>query len=219
MCGHFAINYMRLKNLVEKYGLEHIPPEELDKLFSTQDFFPARGESQSKVPVILEDNGVRKINLFRWDIIPSWWNKPLKEKKFSTFNARYETLTEKASYKSAWKKGQRCIIPATSFFEWPDKKLAPKDQKRVEKRIQLLDQEIFSFAALWDICTLPGNDQIFSCTLITIEANETLLQIPHTRMPVILKDNDQDIWLSKTTSPDEAFKLLQQYPADQMQIL
>jgi putative SOS response-associated peptidase YedK len=36
---------------------------------------------------------------------------------FSTNNARSEELAAKATFKDPWKRGQRCIIPATSFDE------------------------------------------------------------------------------------------------------
>ena len=36
-----------------------------------------------------------------------------------TFNARSETVAEKPSFREAWKRVQRCIIPAEAIFE-PD---------------------------------------------------------------------------------------------------
>jgi putative SOS response-associated peptidase YedK len=35
----------------------------------------------------------------RWDLIPSWWSKPLKEMKLSTFNARAKTIAEKRFFR------------------------------------------------------------------------------------------------------------------------
>jgi len=146
MCGHFAINYMKLKNLIDRYGLEIMPPEDISDIFNDSNFYPSRGAAHTKVPVVFETPKGRKLDFFRWDIVPSWWKKPLKEKKFSTFNARSESISEKTSFKNAWNKNRRCIIPATSFFEWPDKRMISKDQKRIEHRIKLSDQEFFSIA-------------------------------------------------------------------------
>jgi len=218
MCGHFAINYMKLKNLIDRFGLEIMPPEDISDILNDGNFYPSRGDTHTRVPVILKTPMGRKLDLFRWDIVPSWWNKPLKEKKFSTFNARSETLVEKATFKTAWYKGRRCIIPVTAFFEWPDKKLISKDEKRVEHKITLSDQEFFSIAGIWDQCTLPGSESLSSCTIITVDANEKMQKIPHTRMPAILTPDEENVWLDQATSSNTALKLIQQYPADKMTI-
>lgn len=61
----------------------------------------------------------RALVKMRWDFIPGWWKKPLKEKKFTSFNARVETLREAPVFRTAWRRGQRqrCIVPM-NFFEW-----------------------------------------------------------------------------------------------------
>ncbi len=51
-----------------------------------------------------------------WGLIPSWWEKPLKELP-STFNARAETVAERPMFRGA-SKYRRCIIPASGFYEW-----------------------------------------------------------------------------------------------------
>jgi len=216
MCGHFAINYMKLKSLIDRYGLEIMPPEDISDIFNDSNFYPSRGATHTKVPVVFETPTGRKLDLFRWDIVPSWWKKPLKEKKFSTFNARSESISEKASFKNAWNKNHRCIIPATSFFEWPDKKLISQNEKRIEHRISLSDQEFFSIAGIWDQCTLPGSESLYSCTLITVDANEKMREIPHTRMPAILTPENENVWLDQSTPANAALELVQQYPADKM---
>ncbi|MEM1220788.1 MAG: SOS response-associated peptidase family protein [Bacteroidota bacterium] len=39
-----------------------------------------------------------------WSLIPSWWKKPLSEKKFTSFNAKCETLKDKPVFRGAYKK-------------------------------------------------------------------------------------------------------------------
>ena len=51
-----------------------------------------------------------------WGLVPSWWKKPLSEKKFSTFNAKSEDAAEKASFRSAWKK-RPCLVPMSGYYE------------------------------------------------------------------------------------------------------
>jgi putative SOS response-associated peptidase YedK len=52
----------------------------------------------------------------RWGLIPSWWKKTAKDMP-STFNARAESVAEKPTFRSAFKRN-RCIIPASGYFEW-----------------------------------------------------------------------------------------------------
>ena len=51
-----------------------------------------------------------------WALVPKWSKQP--KLKYSTFNARGETLTEKSTYRGAWRASQRCLIPASAYFEW-----------------------------------------------------------------------------------------------------
>ena len=37
-----------------------------------------------------------------------------------TFNARAETLTTRAAFRSAWQAGRRCLALADGYYEWRD---------------------------------------------------------------------------------------------------
>jgi putative SOS response-associated peptidase YedK len=50
-----------------------------------------------------------------WGLIPSWSQTPVL--KYSTVNCRSEEASGKPTFRDAWRKGQRCIIPALSFDE------------------------------------------------------------------------------------------------------
>lgn len=57
-----------------------------------------------------------------------------------------------------------------------------------------------------------------SCTIITTAANELLRPI-HERMPVILPQAAEAVWLDpKVQDPAQLLPLLQPYPADQMEL-
>ena len=47
------------------------------------------------------------------------------EAKFPTFNARVETMHEKKLWPALLNKGQRCLLPVDSFYEWPVKGQPP----------------------------------------------------------------------------------------------
>ena len=54
------------------------------------------------------------------------WDGSYKfEAKFPTFNARVETMHEKKLWPALLKKGQRCLLPVDSFYEWPVKGQPP----------------------------------------------------------------------------------------------
>jgi len=217
MCGHFALNYINLINLMKRYGISDEPDLDFASLLKEQGFYPSRGQSDSYVPAVVGRDNKRMLELFRWDIVPSWWKKSLSEKKFATYNARKESLKEKVSFRNAWKNNQRCIIPATEFFEWPDKRIMPPDMSRKEHKIGVTDQNIFSLAGIWDECKING-DPIRSCTIITTPPNDLIAGIPHTRMPAILFPQQEDAWLNRRVDSEDVYEYLKPYPADKMKI-
>ena len=46
-----------------------------------------------------------------------WWNKPLKELRLATFNARIERVTTKPFFREPFKH-RRCLIPVSGYYEW-----------------------------------------------------------------------------------------------------
>jgi putative SOS response-associated peptidase YedK len=219
MCGHFTIGAITLKKLFERYNLDQRQTElALDDKAVSGGFYPSRKTASNRIPVIVANSGRASLEILRWDLVPSWWKKSLDEKKYSSYNARSDSLLEKATFKGAWKKGQRCIIPATMFFEWPDKQLMPRGAQRREQKIEVTDVQIFSMAGIWDECVAGEHKGLRSCAIITTGANRLLASIPHTRMPVILPADKEKAWLDSKTSPEKAFDMLQKYPQEQMKI-
>jgi putative SOS response-associated peptidase YedK len=165
------------------------------------------------VPIVRLAKGEREGVMMRWGLIP-FFAKGVPP-KYSTINARIETVETAASYRGPWKRGQRCIQVAAGFYEWH---LAVDGQKR-PYFIQVSDQEVFGFAGLWDRSYAADGTAIESCVHITMPANPLMQDIHNTgknphRMPAILRKEDHEAWL--TGSLDDARAVLQQYPADSM---
>lgn len=136
------------------------------------------------VRVSPKDNQKEVVPLY-WGLLPSW----AKEKKMAAkmINARAETITEKPSFRSAF-KSRRCLIPADGFYEWK------KDGKIKQPfYIRRIDGKPFMFAGLWEYNN-KFDEPIESCTIITTSANEIMKPI-HERMPVILPEQHFDEWL------------------------
>jgi len=68
------------------------------------------------IDVVVEREGHR-LEVTRWGLIPFWWNKPLKELRLATFNARVETVTTKPFFREPFKR-RRCLAPMSGYYEW-----------------------------------------------------------------------------------------------------
>jgi putative SOS response-associated peptidase YedK len=55
------------------------------------------------IDTLLSTEGKRTLVPMRWGLIPFWWNKPLKETRLATFNARAETVATKPMFRDAFK--------------------------------------------------------------------------------------------------------------------
>lgn len=52
-----------------------------------------------------------------WSLVPQWWNKPLREKTWSSFAAQWETAEDSPTFRGAFRY-RRCLVPASGFFVW-----------------------------------------------------------------------------------------------------
>lgn len=162
------------------------------------------------IPAVVKGSIGNRLGNLRWGLVPSW----AKDDKIGSkmINARAETLTEKPSFNRLI-ASRRCIIPADGFYEWQQRSGGTKQPFR----IILKDENIFSFAGLYDIWTdQDGNKKLATCTIITTEPNSLMADI-HNRMPVILHKDDESEWIDRdNTDVPTLLKLLKPYEADQM---
>lgn len=140
------------------------------------------------------------IQTFSWGLLPSYF-KDLDIRRL-TLNAKIETLNEKISFQKII--SQRCLVPATSFFEW--QWLNSKGTSNQKYEICVNQEELFAFGGLWH--RLIWQNQLFETfTIITTEANDLMAKIHHTkkRMPLIIKPNDFSNYLQGQKISDFAF--------------
>ncbi len=159
-----------------------------------------------RVPAVRLVENRRTAGLLHWGLIPHW----AKERKiaYKMINARAETVAEKPAFRSAFRR-QRCLIPATGFFEWQT-----TDDGKQPYNFKLRDGGLMAFAGLWESWTSDGGDKIDSCTIIVTEATDTVRPI-HDRMPVILDPESHETWLNDAIQdPDRLKRLLKPYPAN-----
>jgi putative SOS response-associated peptidase YedK len=142
-----------------------------------------------------------------WGFVPEWAEgrpdvKPL-------INARAETVATKPFFRDAFKR-KRCLVLADGFYEWQR-----TGKGKVPYRIALKTEEPFAFAGIWS--TVHDAHGLVQPTfaILTTESNPLVAQI-HTRMPVILREQDEADWLNPRLPLDAAQALLVPFPADRL---
>ena len=195
MCGRYTLT--RADKLADRYLLERLNVELVNR-FNIAPTQP--------VPVILNESRT-ELTEARWGLIPSF----ATDAKIgnSLINARAETVATKPAYRSAF-QSRRCFMPADGFYEWEKTGLG-----RVPHRFSLANEEIFSFAGLWERWKSPGGEWITSCALITTTPNELVAPI-HDRMPVLLLRDRESAWLDPETPVEELHSFLAPYPPREM---
>lgn len=185
MCGRFALN----------------PTEaELREHFSLRNGFVFKPKYNiaptQLIPVVVFDNFDRPELVFmRWGFVPSWQKEP---NGTGYMNARLETLSDKPTFKQAFIK-QRCLIPASGFFEWQ-----LIHQKKQPFFIYLKREPLFAMAGIWSKPTTP--DAFPTCAILTQASQpETKMAEIHERMPVIVAPSGYATWLNiRAKLPNES---------------
>lgn len=193
MCGRFSLtsNEAELNLRFELSGGEAT-------------YVPRYNGAPTQLMAVITNENPQKLSYHRWGLIPPWAKDISIGNKM--INARAETITEKASFRSPL-YSKRCLIPADGFFEWQ------QDSAKQPYRIFVTDHKIFAMAGLWERWK-SNEGTIDSFTIITTEANSFMKPI-HNRMPVILKPEDENKWLTSTHA-DDILLLLKPYPAEKM---
>ena len=159
-----------------------------------------------QLPVIVKNTTLHG-KLMKWGMIP-FWAKNVSI-GFKMINARAEGIEAKPAYRKLFKT-QRCLVPASFFFEW-DK----MSGSRTPYLIRIKNQDIFSLAGLYDVWGNTEGKEILSYTIITTEPNSKIAKI-HNRMPVILTKDEEKNWLNLDFPTP--FKLLDPYPSENIEI-
>ena len=176
MCGRFQLS-VKGKQISERFNVEVF-----DELYKPN----YNCAPSQKLPVITNDQP-HSLSYFRWGLIPFWAKDP--KLGYRNINTRSEPISSTPSFKNAFKK-RRCLIPANGFYEWR------KDENKTPFRIFFKNEKLFALAGIWETWKDAENKIINSFSIITTEPNSLSKDI-HNRMPVILKPEDEQSWLSE----------------------
>ena len=195
MCGRYEI--VDGKRIFIRFKVANAAPEVAPNL---------DGRPTQQVPVLLTDH---ELVLMKWGLVPFWAKDEAIGNKM--INARAEGIEDKPSFKRPLRT-QRCLLPASAFFEWQGAKGA-----KVKYRIARSDGELFGLAGLYDVWQSAHESELATCTIITCAPNRVLAPI-HDRMPVILLPEDEDAWLDPDmTEVEDIKRYLRPYPAELLQ--
>jgi len=166
-------------------------------------------------PIIVGDQHGRQSLLALYSMVPKN-HIPPGVKRFSTMNARAETIATLRSYAKPWHEGQLCLVPMMAFYE-PNY----ESGKAERWRISMVDNAPFAVAGLFRSWSEADGSTSYSFTQITINADQHPMMRrfnkpgDEKRSLVILAPENYDDWLS-CRSPEHARSFLTHYPSGQM---
>lgn len=202
MCGRFAF-FSPHEAIAQLFGLSDAPEVEPRYNIAPTQFIAA---------VRRDEAARRRLSMLYWGLVPSW----AKEKSIGArmINARAETLREKPSFRSAFKR-RRCLILADGYYEWQARPAGKQPHF-----IRMKSHQAFAMAGLWESWREgAASEPLESCTIVTTGPNENIARV-HDRMPVIVPAAQYDFWLDrKNEDVDALSKLLVAYPGGEMEAL
>ncbi|MBV9581449.1 MAG: SOS response-associated peptidase [Chloroflexi bacterium] len=174
MCGRF--NLTSPQAIVDRFGFMDWSEKRIEPRFNI-------APSQEIVTIVQLPLQQPSLQTALWGLHPFW----LQPGKPPPINGRAESLASSAMFRDA----QRCLIPATGFYEW---------RNGQPMHIRLRSGEAFTFAGLW----LPPvhHGKLPTAAVVTTKPNELMASI-HTRMPAILRPEDERRWLDPHTDARE----------------
>lgn len=178
MCGRYQLDIDNRDSFIERFHIEGTIPK---KLQSSWNIAPSQEE------LVILSQSPNHIEMMEWGLIP-FWEKSDKPK--GLINIRDDSIKNK-KWAHKYIQFQRCIIPATGFYEWKKTK-----EGKVPYCIRLKSKAYFGMAGLYADWTHPKtNENIRAYAIITTSPNDVMKDI-HNRMPVILEKSDEDDWLN-----------------------
>jgi len=185
MCGRYALS-ASAEDIALQFDAENKPDA----------FLPAQWNISPTQPILIV-NGTnpsgerREVSKVSWGLVPSWSEDTSRAS--NAINARVESISDKPSFRSAFRK-RRCIIPATGYFEWATElgQYKPKQPFYIHNE----DESLLAMAGIYEEWISPvTRNPLTSAAIITRESVGVIAPIHH-RMPVLLPEDRWATWLS-----------------------
>lgn len=179
MCGRFTLT-SNLDDLQGRFAF-------LDAQLEHQ---PRYNIAPTQQVLVVTNQGEKRAAMMRWGLIPFWAKDPKIGSRM--INAVGETVATKPAFRAAFRK-RRCLVLANGFFEW-----RKEGKLKIPTYIFQKNREPFAFAGLWETWNPPEGGPVLSCTIVTTTPNEFIAPI-HNRMPVVLSQEAEALWLDPMT--------------------
>jgi len=199
MCANFKP--LTLEQWIE-LKLPEIPFDYLEEVYPNYDF-----------PLLFKSEQGLEWRKVHFGMIPNWADDTSIALK--TYNARNETLLQKASFINAVSKCNFGVIPVSEFYE-----SMYIDNKPQRWGVRRKDGKAFYIAALYDICR-KGELIIRSSTMITMNAiDHPMMKEFHKtgdvkRSVVVIPESRLDEWLNWKSSNIQSF--VQGFPEEEFE--
>lgn len=143
-------------------------------------------------PVFVKEN----LRLMRFGLLPSWSKEP--KVKFATHNARLDTIEEKATWRTPFKRNH-CLVPMGSFLE----PIYTGEYAGNIVGFKAKNDEPLVAAGIYDTWINKETGEVIdSFAIITHDPPKYVADIGHDRCPLFLKKSVYKEWLE--LSPDES---------------
>ena len=169
MCGRFAAP----RNAEDILGELEL---EWDEFTPEKEVFPT-----NQVLVGFSADGLAQAAEMTWGWQRNFSKRPL-------INVRGPEAWKKPTWSDAI-QSRRCIVPASSCYEWDQNQ--PKG-KRDRYRIQMRHAQDFAMGGLYEVDEDSGE---FFVSILTTAPNKTMRAVHH-RMPVIVENSELSSWLT-----------------------
>ena len=201
MCGRYTLTNADPARIRARFGIEEsakVPEANPRYNIAPTDPVLAIRETHS---------GAREAGRLRWGLVPGRWAE--RRSGPPLINARAESLPKQPAFAESFRE-RRCLIPADGFYEWRN-----DGGGKTPIWLSRPDGELFSFAGVW--AELPSrkkkSDPLHSCAIVTCDPNGLIRPI-HDRMPVVLQQEAEALWLDPDADETDLLGVLAPAPED-----
>ena len=189
MCGRYCLNLNQ--DFYHRFGV-------VNQLSSfPKNFQVSPGQIE---PVIVKQEGLTLAWTMKWGLIPFWAKDRGVGNKM--FNVRSESLATKIGFRKSF-QAKRCLVPSNGFYEWK-----AENGQKTPYLIEVRDRPLFAFAGIYDLWEEPvSGREVYSFAIITTQSNSDIKHL-HDRMPVILRPQQEKVWLDSSVFTSKLDPLL-----------
>lgn len=204
MCGRFSLYFFPQAEaeFEQRFGIP----------FPTHEYPPAYNiPPNTDIPVVVQnlETGENEVRFMHWGLIPGFAKEFKPDPRYKMSNTRAESFDKSNDFRKKLLAQTRGIVPANNYFEW-----LRQSRRKIPFKIERPDNPLLSLAAIYSTWRNAEGEKFYSCSIITVPANNALKRL-HGRMPFVVRPDDEAPWLDRgRVGFEEALKLVTPFPDD-----